>query len=95
LTVSISHFEFLMEKYIETWKVDPLSTTKVRILIAMMRSFAHGQKRQRKLFFRDVADCFHLSISQTFVVGFQSVRYRMLKPVFYSLFSHKWKKRPS
>ena len=95
LTTSISHFEFLVEKYIAMGKVDKPSITKVKILIAMMKSVANIANKKRKNAIKNIIYCCQLSIPQTCIMGFRSLRYRMLKPTFYLLKQKLWTKSTS
>jgi hypothetical protein len=68
LANSIQHFEFLVEHCIKTGQVDSLSTTKGRILIAMMKSMENLQHKKRKTLFHNVFHCFQLSFPQTIII---------------------------
>ncbi|MDR0282627.1 MAG: hypothetical protein LBI53_04985 [Candidatus Peribacteria bacterium] len=85
LTTSISHFEFLVEKYIKMGKVNKSPIIKVKILIAMMKSIANISNKKRKCAIKNIVYCLQLSIIQTFIMGFRSLWYRILKPAFYPL----------
>lgn len=83
---SITHFEYFVKKYFSQKYLSDSEYQKMQILILLMRIFvAIGQWRYQQVY-RYIISSMKISFSQTFIIGFRSLYYRLIKPLFFRIF---------
>lgn len=84
---TISHYEYLIKMYIDNSIITKKTYIKISILILLMKAYVSLQHLNRFDTYKHISKSFLLSITQTFIVWFYSIYYRLLKP---SLFKFRF-----
>jgi glycosyltransferase involved in cell wall biosynthesis len=86
LSISIGHYEYLVNYYYEQEYISGSDMRKLQILIAMMRIFDALHKGKFLDTINLFVSCLRISLVQTLISWFVAIYYRLLKPKIVHIF---------